>query len=70
MAGMKKSPCRPMESSVAGKVSLMFWKSMPVVVARVQRGKTTHCHLRALVPIWMSVGSSLRKTAMICGANM
>ena len=47
----------------------MFWNSMPVVVLRVQRGNTTHCHRRARAPIAIRAGSSLRNRLMICGAK-
>ena len=34
------------------------------------KGKETHCHLKTLVPIAISSGSSLRKKLMILGAKI
>lgn len=34
------------------------------------RGKAIHCHLKTLLPIAMSSGSSLLKKLMICGAKI
>ena len=63
MKGRKNSPCRPMASTVAGRVRPMVWSIMLLMVTKPTVGKDSHWSRRAVVPYSTTTGSS-RKRAM------
>ena len=65
---MKKIPCRDMATKVAPAVLPMVWSIMLVMTIQPERHSVAHWNRRAMVPIWMTSGSS-RNRAMSRGAK-